>query len=422
MRSVVVHYQEIALKGRNRPWFITRLVRNLRLALSDLDVVSVRPLIGRIEIVLGPGAPWPEIRERLGRLPGIANFSIATRVPAEIDVLAEGIIRDLADAPPRSFRIAARRSDKRFPIPSPDIERQLGARVQQAFGWPVQLDHPELVIRVQVLHDEAFYYFDRHRGPGGLPTGASGRVLCLLSGGIDSPVAAWRMMRRGCTVQFAHFHGQPYTSATSQQKVREIVALLAQRQLRARLHMVSFGDLQRQVVLAVPPALRVVVYRRLMLRIAEGIARSVSAKALVTGDVVGQVASQTIENLAVVEAASSMLLLRPLVGADKEEITAEAERIGTFATSVIPDEDCCTLFTPRHPVTRARLEEIEAAEAPLPITEMVRQAVAAAAVEEFVFPTVASHVIDTKITKDSNSTTDKTNTTQANESHQPTRK
>jgi thiamine biosynthesis protein ThiI len=396
MRSVVVHYQEIALKGRNRPWFITRLVRNLRTALADLDIVSVRPLIGRIEIVLGPAAPWPEVRERLGRLPGIANFSIATRVPAEIDVLAEGIIRDLADAPARSFRIAARRSDKRFPIASPDIERQLGARVKQAFGWPVQLDHPELVIRVQVLHDEAFYYFDRHRGPGGLPTGVSGRVMCLLSGGIDSPVAAWRMMRRGCTVQFVHFHGQPYTSASSQQKAREIAELLARRQLRARLHMVAFGDLQRQVVLVVPPALRVIVYRRLMLRIAEGLARAVSAKALITGDVVGQVASQTVENLAVVEAATSMLLLRPLVGSDKEEITAEAERIGTFATSVIPDEDCCTLFTPRHPVTRARLHEIEAAEAPLPITEMVREAVAAATVEEFVFPTLHDDTDGTK--------------------------
>jgi thiamine biosynthesis protein ThiI len=280
------------------------------------------------------------------------------------------------------------------------------------------------------MHDEAFYYFDRHRGPGGLPTGASGRVLCLLSGGIDSPVAAWRMMRRGCTVQFVHFHGQPYTSAASQQKAREIVELLARRQLHARLHMVAFGDLQRQVVLAVPPALRVVVYRRLMVRIAEGIARTVGARALVTGDVVGQVASQTIENLAVVEAASSIMLLRPLLGSDKEEITAEAERIGTFATSVIPDEDCCTLFTPRHPVTRARLEEIEAAEAPLPMSEMVRQAVAAAVVEEFVFPRVLINTKGTKGTKDTNMTEDANvskdtngaNTTHANEAHHlPTR-
>jgi thiamine biosynthesis protein ThiI len=271
-------------------------------------------------------------------------------------------------------------------VHSPEIERILGARVQQALGWKVRLEDPELTIHVEVLHDEAFYFFGKHRGAGGLPTGASGRVVCLLSGGIDSPVAAWRIMRRGCTAHLLHFHGQPFLPATSQQKVRDIAALLARYQLRVRLYSVAFGELQRQVVLAVPPALRVVVYRRLMLRIGEAIARTTGARALVTGEVIGQVASQTLENLSVIDSVAGMPVLRPLIGTDKDEITLEAERLGTFPISIIPDEDCCTLFTPRHPVTRARVDEIEAVEAQLPVGEMVRTAVAGTGTEEFAWP------------------------------------
>jgi tRNA uracil 4-sulfurtransferase len=387
MKSVIVHYQEIALKGKNRPWFITRLVRHLRAALADLDVVAVRSLMGRLELVLGPDASWDEVRDRLERVFGIANFSRAGRTKPDLDELGLAIVSDLAGSEVRSFRITARRADKRFPVPSPDIERLLGARVQEALGWRVQLDAPDLTVHVEVLHNEAFYFFGKHRGPGGLPTGASGRVLCLASGGIDSPVAAWRIMRRGCQVQLVHFHGQPFLPATSQQKVREIAAVLARYQLRSRLHSIAFGTLQREVVLAVPPALRVVVYRRMMFRIAEALARSVGARALVTGEVIGQVASQTLENLSVIDAVAGMPVLRPLIGTDKEEITLEAERIGTFPISIIPDEDCCTLFTPRHPVTRARHAEIERVEAGLPVSELVRSAVQAVETEDFTWPT-----------------------------------
>jgi len=386
MKSVIVHYQEIALKGKNRPWFITRLVRHLRAAMADLDVVAVRSLMGRLELVLGPDASWDEVRDRLERVFGIANFSRAGRTKPDLDELGLAIVSDLTGSEARSFRITARRADKRFPVPSPDIERLLGARVQEALGWRVQLDAPDLTVHVEVLHNEAFYFFGKHRGPGGLPTGASGRVLCLASGGIDSPVAAWRIMRRGCQVQLVHFHGQPFLPATSQQKVREIAAVLARYQLRSRLHSIAFGTLQREVVLAVPPALRVVVYRRMMFRIAEALARSVGARALVTGEVIGQVASQTLENLSVIDAVAGMPVLRPLIGTDKEEITLEAERIGTFPISIIPDEDCCTLFTPRHPVTRARHAEIERVEAGLPVSELVRSAVQAVETEDFTWP------------------------------------
>jgi thiamine biosynthesis protein ThiI len=389
MKSVVIHYQEIALKGKNRPWFISRLVRHLRAATADLDVVAVRSLMGRLELVLGPSADWTAVRERLERVFGIANFSRAGRTRPDLDALGDAIVSDLAGAEARTFRITARRADKRFPVPSPDIERRLGARVQQALGWKVQLDGPDLTVHVEVLHDEAFYFFGKLRGAGGLPTGASGRVLCLTSGGIDSPVAAWRVMRRGCHVQLVHFHAQPFLPSTSEEKVREIAALLAKYQLRIRLYSVPFGELQRRVVLAVPPALRVVVYRRMMFRIAETLARTVGARALVTGEVIGQVASQTLENLSVIDAVAGMPVLRPLIGTDKEEITLEAERIGTFPISIVPDEDCCTLFTPRHPITRARPGEIEAAESALPVADLVRAAVVATGTEDFTWPPVA---------------------------------
>ena len=389
MKFVVIHYQEIALKGKNRPWFITRLVRHLRAATADLDVVTVRSVMGRLELVLGPSASWDEVRARLERVFGIANFSRAGRTRPDLEELGAAIVSDLAGTEARSFRITARRADKRFPVPSPGIERLLGSRVQEALGWKVQLDAPELTVYVEVLHEEAFYYFGKHRGPGGLPTGASGKVLCLASGGIDSPVAAWRVMRRGCQVQLVHFHGQPFLPATSQQKVRDIAAVLARYQLKTRVFSVAFGLLQRQIVLAVPPALRVIVYRRMMFRIAEAVARMTGARALVTGEAIGQVASQTLENLSVIDAVAGMPVLRPLIGTDKEEITLEAERIGTFPISIIPDEDCCTLFTPKHPVTRARLGEIEAVEAALPVAEMVRSAAFAAESEDFDWPPVA---------------------------------
>jgi thiamine biosynthesis protein ThiI len=223
-----------------------------------------------------------------------------------------------------------------------------------------------------------------------LPTGTAGRVACLLSGGIDSPVAAHRMMKRGCAVTFVHFHSYPILSRASQEKARELVSLLTQWQLRSRLFLVAFGDIQQQVVLSVPGPMRVIVYRRLMMRIAERIAQARGAQALVTGDVVGQVASQTLENLAVIGSVATLPIFRPLIGMDKQEITAEAIGIGSYPISIIPDQDCCTLFTPRNPMTRGRLAQIEAAEAALPVEALVERAVAEAAVEIFEYPTSAA--------------------------------
>jgi tRNA uracil 4-sulfurtransferase len=326
------------------------------------------------------------VRVRLARVFGIANFSFAGRAPHDFDALASAILADVGGRQPRLFRVSARRADKQLPFTSPQLEGEVGGRIKDATGWAVDLDEPALTVHVEAMPDHAFYFFGKEPGAGGLPTGTSGRVACLLSGGIDSPVAAFRMMRRGCAVQFIHFHSYPILSRASQEKVMEIGALLTRYQLRSRLHLVPFGELQQQVLLAVRPELRVVVYRRLMLRIAERIARASRARALVTGEVLGQVASQTLENMTLIAQATSMTLLRPLVGMDKDEITAEAERIGTYPISIIPDQDCCTLFTPKHPATRASRDDIAGAEASLPVDEMVAAAHAAAVVEDFRFP------------------------------------
>ena len=389
MNAIVVHYKELALKGRNRPWFIQILVRNLRKALGGLDVRSVRSIMGRIEIELGAEAPQAEIRDRVSRVFGIANFSCAGRAPHEFGAMAAAIVRDLGDRRPDSFRVSARRSDKRFPFTSPQIDREVGGLIKQAKGWRVDLSHPALTIHIEMLPEQAFYFFGKEQGAGGLPTGTGGRVACLLSGGINSPVAGFRMMRRGCSVLLIHFHSYPILSRASQEKVREIAALLARYQLETRLILVPFGELQQQVLLAVPAGLRVVIYRRLMLRIADRLARQWRARALVTGEAIGQVASQTIENLTVIAEASTLEVLRPLVGMDKDEIIQQAGAIGTLPISNIPDEDCCQLFTPRHPLTRARRDQVAGAEQALAVDELVDAAVKACAVEDFRFPVLS---------------------------------
>ena len=392
MESVIVHYQEIALKGRNRPWFIDRLVGNLRQATADLDVTRVRALTGRIEMGLGPTADWSELQDRLGRLFGIANFARSRSTGRAVEEVAGAILGQLDESETKagtgieSFRVRVRRADKAYPLTSPELERQIGGRIKAARGWRVDLDCPDLEVSIEVLPDRVFHTLRKHPGQGGLPTGTSGSVVCLLSGGIDSPVAAYRLMKRGCRVQFVHFHAYPLLSRASQDKTREIVELLTRHQLRSRMYFVRFGEIQQQVVLSAPPPLRVVLYRRLMMRIAERIAGVSGAGALVTGESVGQVASQTLENLTVINDVVTLPVLRPLIGSDKEEITNEARRLGTYAISIIPDQDCCTLFTPRRPATRAARADVERAESALPVARMIDAAVTDVERHDFAFP------------------------------------
>ena len=386
MDSVIVHYQEIALKGRNRPWFVERLVGNLRTATADLDVVRVRALMGRLEVVLGPDGDWEKVKERLARIFGIANFARARRVGRSVEEMAAAVLDDLGERDVRTFRVTVRRADKAYALTSPELEREVGGRIKMARGWKVDLTNPELTVSIEILPREAYYSFDKCPGPGGLPSGVSGRVLCLLSGGIDSPVAAYRLMKRGCRVRFVHFHSYPLLSHASQDKVREITRLLTEYQLESRLYLVAFGDIQRQIVLSAPPPLRIVLYRRLMMRIAERLAKRSKSAALVTGEAVGQVASQTLENISVINDVVTLPVLRPLIGSDKDEISDEARALSTYPISIIPDEDCCQLFTPRNPATRAKRYQVEKAEAALSIDAMVEGAVEAAEREDYVFP------------------------------------
>jgi len=389
---VVVHYHEIALKGRNRPFFINRLVRNIERATADLPVKRVVPLPGRLLVELGDGAAWPRLRDRLSKVAGIANFSPIQRVELDIDSLSEKVVAAVSDRPFQSFRITTRRANKRFSLNSMEIDREVGARVKAATGARVNLTSPETIIYIEILPREALFYFEKLEGIHGVPVGTAGRVAALLSGGIDSPVAAYRMMKRGCRVDFIHFHSVPFLSRASQQKVKEIIDVLTAYQYRSRLYLVAFGDLQRQIMLAAPAPLRVILYRRFMMRIATALARHRRARALVTGESLGQVASQTLDNIAVIETAAGLPVLRPLIGMDKSEITCQAREIGTYEISILPDQDCCQLFIPTHPATRSRLNEVQEAERRLEADPLVQTAVKDVEEVRFRFPAAAQPV------------------------------
>ena len=383
---IVVHYHEISLKGGNRPLFLRHLSRNLARATADLPPVTVVQRPGRILLDLEHHEKPEAVLERMARVLGIANYALAWRVPSTLEAMKAVIARLIEGRSFESFRITARRAFKSYPLTSVELNRELGAFVLSRARTRVDLEHPALTIHVEVLPDETFLYLDRQPGPGGLPVGASGTVAALLSGGIDSPVAAWRMMKRGCRVLFVHFHSVPYLPATSQAKARALVDRLTDWQHHSRLFLVPFGEIQREVVLSVPPPARVVVYRRLMVRIAEAIARAHGVLALATGESLGQVASQTLENIARIDEVAGLPVFRPLIGMDKLEITEQAQRLGTFEISIEPDADSCTLFVPLHPATRMTADAIGAAESRLDVARLVQAGADGAVTETFDWP------------------------------------
>lgn len=386
MDSVLIRYHEIALKKGNRPYFTELLKRNLVTAVKDLGVKEIRSLPARLLLTFKNDIDQTTVVGRIQSVFGVANFSPVERTPRDLEVIQARILDSLSGISFSSFRIQTQRGDKTFPLTSPEINRRLGAPVKERSGARVDLETPEVTVTVEILPRDAFFGFRRIQGAGGLPVGASGRVVCLLSGGIDSPVAAYRMMQRGCRLIFVHFHSAPYLDTTSQEKVRTLVSTLTRHQYLSRLYLVPFGEIQRQIVTVVARPLRVVLYRRMMLRIAEALARTAKAKALVTGESLGQVASQTLDNMAVIQQASTLPILRPLVGMDKQEIIDQARRIGTFDTSSIPDQDCCQLFVPKHPATQACFADVEADESKFDVNELVQYGFENATKEEFNFP------------------------------------
>jgi thiamine biosynthesis protein ThiI len=386
LNRVVLHYHEIALKGGNRRVFARQLVQNLRQGLRGTGVQRIRSTPGRVVIVLQKRPNWPEMKERIGRTYGVANFAPAMRTEPTIEAMKAGVLELIEGRRFASFAIRARRADKTFPIESPEIGRILGTIVQEASGAAVNLKQPELAIVVELIEGAALLSAEKLAGPGGLPVGTAGTVLGLLSGGIDSPVAAARMMKRGCRVEFLHFHAVPFQDRRGLDKAKELADALARYQYESRLHLVPFGEIQRDIVSHVGRPFRVVLYRRLMMRIAEALARRLEIPALVTGESLGQVASQTLRNIVTIQEAVTIPILRPLIGMDKQEISDQAERLGTYETSIQPDQDCCQLFVPAHPATGVSADKARALEALLPIDAMVEKAVARIETVDFQFP------------------------------------
>jgi thiamine biosynthesis protein ThiI len=381
---VIARVHEVALKGRNRRRFMRQLTGNIMVALRDLPYHSIKIRTGRILIVLVDAADWAEVRTRIVRVFGIQNFSLTLESDTRLTSILHATEQLLAaEGPPDgTFCVRVKRPDKSYPLTSPEVEREIGAFIQERTGAPVQLRKPVTTYQIEILHDGAYVTSRVHAGPGGLPVGSSGEVISLMSGGYDSPVATYRMLKRGCSVTLVHFHAYPYVRSTSIEKVIELAQALGRDQPEMRLIVVPIGEIQRQMAISCEPEMLVVLYRRLMLRIAEALAAEYDAGALVTGESLGQVASQTLQNIRAIEAAIRLPVLRPLIGMDKIEILDEAERIGTSEISRTPDDDCCTVFVPRHPSTHATIEEAQRAEAPLDIANLVCQALRGRAVFE----------------------------------------
>ena len=389
-RAIVLHYHEINLKGNNRGWFENRLHQHVARLLRGIEPAGLERFGGRLIVTLASGAPVEEVALRLKHVFGIANLAAAWEVPTDLDGIKTAIKSLIAGRAFQTFKIDARRATKDFYLNSQQLNQELGGFVQGFTSAAVRMENPDLTVSLEIVGPRAFIYFDRIPGAGGLPSGTGGKVVCLLSGGIDSPVAAYRLLRRGCQVIYVHFHSFPHTTTESQEKVRRILRVLASYQLDARLFLVPFAEFQREIVAYAPVGLRVVTYRRFMMRIAEKIAQREGAGALVTGDNLGQVASQTLENLRTISAAVSLPIFRPLIGDDKEEIMAAARRIGTYEISILPDQDCCSMFVPRHPETMASLAAAEKAEAALDSERLLSSAISGATREiisaEFIAP------------------------------------
>lgn len=379
-RHAVIHYAEIGLKGRNRPFFERTLARNVARRLEPYGLERVERLSGRFLVHMDRPLQRSAWKEALGTVFGVAYFAPAIPVEPRLEAVRAALLDHLPTGPVESFRIRARRDDKRFPLTSPEIERELGALVQEHTGWPVRLKGADLVIGVEVLRDRILLSFGREPGPGGLPVGVSGRIGLLLSGGIDSPVAGYLALKRGCRVIPIHFHSRPFGNwMGSEARAREIVRALSPYGIEPYLYIVPIGRQQREIAVRAPVAYRVILYRRLMVRVAERLTRRERGKALFTGESLGQVASQTLESLGVIEQAIDMPVLRPLIGLDKKEIVDIAERIGTFLLSLMEGDDCCQFLMPRRVVTRPRLKEVLEIEAELDMDRLVAEALAQAA-------------------------------------------
>lgn len=356
----LVHYHEIGLKGKNRSIFENQLVTNLNRALRDYPVEVVKRVSGHILVTLDGMDANEDVARVISRVPGVARVSLAYLCGLDRDEFCAAAVQALGEAGEFfSFKVHAHRSQTDYELHTLDLHRLVGSVLCEAYpDKRVEMHHPDVTVMVLVVGTSVYVYAASLVGVGGLPVGTAGKVVSLLSSGFDSPVATWMVGRRGATCVPVHFSGRPMTSDTSEYLTQDIVEALAPSGVVGRLYVVPFGERQREISLAVPQGLRIIMYRRVMMCVAEKIAEFEGAKALVTGESLGQVASQTLDNIWAVNEAVRIPILRPLIGSDKQEIIARAQEIGTYDISCETAPDCCTLFMPRRPETHARMQQV----------------------------------------------------------------
>jgi thiamine biosynthesis protein ThiI len=388
---IVVHYHELWLKGRNRRFFLGKLFTALRKALEGIPVRRIEQPGDRFIVRLSDGASLEEATFRVSRVLGIAFYAVAKAVERSMEALCRAAWDEVEPLQFASFAVRAKRSDKSFPPTSMEIDSAIGRYLldrlrERGRDVRVKLTDPELTCYLEITPGPALVYARRIPGTGGLPANTAGRMMCLLSGGYDSAVAAYHMMKRGAHLSFAHFYGTGARPGESSLHVAsELVRRLVPYQFHAKLYRVPFEAIQREIVRYAPEDYRVLLYRRMMLRIAQVLAKGARSLALVTGDSLGQVASQTLRNLIAVESAARMPVFRPLIGTDKMEIVATARKIGTYETSSEPFHDCCPVFMPRTPALYASAGELDEAESKLDIRALIAQGVRETSVERFYY-------------------------------------
>jgi thiamine biosynthesis protein ThiI len=388
---IVVHYHELWLKGRNRRFFLGKLFTALRQSLQGIPVQRIEQPGDRFLVRLREGAPVEEAIARVERVLGVAYYAVARPVERNMEAICRAAWEEIEPLRFSTFAVRAKRSDKTFPHRTMEMEAEIGRFLLgqlRAAGRAsrVQLNDPELTCHVEVTPGPLLVYARKIPGTGGLPANTAGRIACLLSGGYDSAVAAYQMMKRGAHLSFIHFYGTGARPGESSLHVASgLVKQLVRYQFRAKLYRVPFEEIQREIVRYAPEDYRVLLYRRMMVRISQVLAGRDRALALLTGDSLGQVASQTLRNLVAVDAAARMPVFRPLIGTDKMEILATAHKIGTYGISSEPFHECCPVFLPRTPALYARPEELDEAEGKLNVAELIRQGLRGTTIERFAY-------------------------------------
>lgn len=353
---ILIRYGELSLKGKNKRNFIAKLHDNVKKALKGFKNLQTEAGYDRMYIYLNGEDP-DAVCAILSRVFGISSYSLAMKVKPEMDEILQAVLDSVKDQPFHTFKIKARRHDKMFPVVSDEINRQAAAVILKNTDWKVDVHNPQVTILIEVREDAAYIMSDKIPGAGGYPVGIGGKAMVMLSGGIDSPVAAWLMMKRGVAVECVHFAAPPYTSPDAREKVLSLAKLIAPAQGDIKVHIVPFTTLQLAIYQNAPESYAITLMRRMMMRVATGLAKKRHALAVATGESVGQVASQTLESLSVINDVTNMPIIRPVVCMDKIEIIDIARKIGTYETSILPYEDCCTIFTPKAPVTKPKLEK-----------------------------------------------------------------